>query len=51
VLSKLLNFEEPCMRVLQRDRIRIMRCLYTMLLWATQRIADRVCARDPVGSA
>ncbi len=34
------------MRVPQRDRIRIMRCLYTMLLWAAQRIADRVRARE-----
>jgi hypothetical protein len=45
VLSRLLSFKELCERMPQRERIRCMRCLYTMLLWASQRIAEQVHAR------
>jgi len=45
VLSRLLSVKELCERMPQRERIRCMRCLYTMLLWATQRVAEGVCLR------
>jgi hypothetical protein len=45
VLSRLLSIEELCKRMPQRDRLRSMRGLYTMLLWALQRVAEQARAR------
>jgi len=46
VLSKLLSIEELCKRMPKRDRICSMRCLYTLLLWASQRVAEQARARE-----
>ncbi len=46
MLTKLLSFEEMCKRMPQRALVRSMHCLYTMLLWALQRIAELVRARE-----
>jgi hypothetical protein len=42
VLGKLLMCREVCKRVPGKERIRSMRYLYTMLLWASQRLAEMV---------
>ena len=45
VLSKLLCIEALCKRAPQRDLMRCMRCLYTLLLWASQRVEEQARAR------
>jgi hypothetical protein len=45
ILGELLMCREICKRVPGRERIRSMRYLYTMLQWASQRIAEMVRAR------
>jgi hypothetical protein len=45
VLGELLMCQEICQRVPGKERICSMRYLYTLLQWASQRIAEQVRAR------
>ncbi len=46
-LGNLLSEEGVRTRVRARERARCVRYLYTLLLWASERMADRVRARRP----